>query len=147
MWSRLSAVSKDVFIGAACILQRVGEDGKAPDIEVAARQLAFLVDHLGKFRHCSIIPDKPCRIGDHRTEGIAEDVADKVGRYTENGILKLGTVKPVVVQGRKCRKEQGRLFELVLTDEAFDSTIQGYSLLKALAPRNRTSTAGSRTTP
>src|SRR5262245_30478637 len=75
--ARRAAMAQDVGAGGAGVRERVGEDGETAVIEMAARQLAFVVDRLGQLRDGAVVPGEPGGGDGGGVEGVAEDVANE----------------------------------------------------------------------
>jgi hypothetical protein len=67
MRPRPTQVTEQLGVGAAGILQGVGEDGQAVEG-------ALLVDGLREFLHQSSVQESPGRVDDGRAEPVAEDI-------------------------------------------------------------------------
>src|SRR5262249_4793655 len=71
MLTRLTAVAEDVGVGAAGLLQGVGQDGQA----VAGSPV---VDGLGQPGNRAVIPGQPRWFNRHRVKRVAEEVSQNL---------------------------------------------------------------------
>ena len=76
MRPRPPKVVQDVGVGAARVLQGVGQDAQPPLVQFAAGQVAFVVGRLGEVGDGAAVPAEPGGIDGDGAEGIAEDASE-----------------------------------------------------------------------
>jgi hypothetical protein len=78
MRARAAQVGEDVLIVAARFFQGIGKDCDPLQVEVAARQMAFLIDRISQLSNEAVTPVEPGGQGEIDAERVAKNVAQEI---------------------------------------------------------------------